>query len=174
MLSLRVQGNRPRSGKQRRLLLLCVLRKHIRGTQSDRSKRRNIAGAGQHKSFSLAPRGYPLIWAVKKKVEREWRSHGVSLLGESDPRRLWYEAVVLACERSRDVLPKSLPKFCDFQSFFALNSFRYSSSRNWASSSEISPLVRADAMLFPQIRFSNFVLFTYFLPNQIRFCNISF
>src|SRR4030095_219334 len=83
MLALLVQGIRPRSRKQRRLLLLCVLRKHVRGTQSDRSKRRNIAGAGQHKLFSLAPQGYPLIWAVKKKKVNENGELMASLSWES-------------------------------------------------------------------------------------------
>jgi len=45
--------------------------------------------------------------------------------------------------------PKRFPKFCDFQSLFAVHSFKYSASKKFASSSEIRPCVRADAILFP-------------------------
>jgi len=47
------------------------------------------------------------------------------------------------------------------QPFFDLKSRKYSSIKNCASCSEISPVVRADAILFPQIRCSISFLFTF-------------
>jgi len=47
------------------------------------------------------------------------------------------------------------------QPFFDLKSRRYSSIKNCASCSEISPVVRADAIVFPQIRCSISFLFTF-------------
>lgn len=73
--------------------------------------------------------------------------------------------------RGRDLraLAKRLPKcFCQVQPLFSLNSFRYSSNKNCASSSEISPFVRAAAIDFPQIRISNSFLFTVASKFEIR------
>lgn len=47
------------------------------------------------------------------------------------------------------------------QPFFDLKSRRYSSIKNCASCSEISPVVRADAIVLPQIRCSISFLFTF-------------
>ena len=66
-------------------------------------------------------------------------------------------------DRDLPSLPKSFPKFWKFQSRFALHSFRYSSSKKVASCSEMRPFVRADAMVFPQIRFSSSLRFMQFL-----------
>jgi hypothetical protein len=46
------------------------------------------------------------------------------------------------------------------RAFFVLTSFKYSSSKNCASSSEIIPCCRAKAIDFPQIRVSSSFLFT--------------